>query len=199
MWVITDGKVRVETTADEGGETIDLGTLGVTDFFGENAVLTEESPSVPLKRMRSVYAITQLVQTVALTYKDLCQLRLESETIDAAVNREAEGLKAVCSPSWLACSCLRTCPFCSNRPLGITLASRVDSTEHVSREGRSTRATGRCAVCGDESKLRGVARASRRDPSDTECSLDSDPSATTIIHQENTRDRTDWPISRQQI
>jgi CRP-like cAMP-binding protein len=68
MWIILDGKVRVEAQqVDEKGvkgEINDLGKLGMSEFFGESAVLTEESPGVPLKRMRSVYAITQTVLTV---------------------------------------------------------------------------------------------------------------------------------------
>ena len=67
MWVILDGKVRVEVVQydDKGaaGATRDLGKLSITDFFGESAVMMEESPGVPLKRMRSAYGITQTVLT----------------------------------------------------------------------------------------------------------------------------------------
>jgi CRP-like cAMP-binding protein len=106
MWVMLEGKVRVETTSG-GGETVDLGTLGVSEFFGESAVLAEESPGVPLKRLRSVYAITQLVQTIALTYRDLCELRQESRTIDEAVEREAMGFKQVRAACGLSAARLR--------------------------------------------------------------------------------------------
>jgi hypothetical protein len=61
MWVIMDGKVRVEVKTDN--DVVDLGKLGIQDFFGEIAVLTEESPGVPLRRTRSAYGITQTVLT----------------------------------------------------------------------------------------------------------------------------------------
>lgn len=72
MWVILEGKVRVECVAQAedapimkagDGQGVDLGKLGMTEFFGENAVLMEESPGVPLRRIRSAYGITQTVLT----------------------------------------------------------------------------------------------------------------------------------------
>lgn len=81
MWVIVDGKVRVEVKTDDG--IVDLGKLGIQDFFGEIAVLAEESPGVPLKRTRSVYGITQTVLTwyasiLPASARSMRQLRLRS-------------------------------------------------------------------------------------------------------------------------
>jgi CRP-like cAMP-binding protein len=89
MWIIIDGVVKIQSGFGDG--CTDLGKLREGDYFGEMAVLAQESPGVPLPRFRSAYAVgVQLVLLYTLTYTSVQELCAASPHIDAAV-REAEG------------------------------------------------------------------------------------------------------------
>jgi CRP-like cAMP-binding protein len=110
MFIILEGMVRV-TRADDGrrsvstdeqqqqrsssrGGQLSLGKLHKLDCFGELAVLLEESPGVPLRRLRSVTAITSVCLLYTLRYSDVSRLRALSPAIDAAVQRASDTVRA---------------------------------------------------------------------------------------------------------
>ena len=101
LFVILDGVVKVErflTAGSADGEqaqaTEYLGKLRPLDVFGETAVLAQERPGYPLRRMRSAYAFSHSVTLYTLSFFDLWQLRRERPGIELAVSRAAAMLAA---------------------------------------------------------------------------------------------------------
>ena len=71
-YIIEEGMIRVERKApvDKDGEVsepIPLGKLREMDFFGELAVLAQESAGVPFSRKRSAYIVSASVVLHTLT------------------------------------------------------------------------------------------------------------------------------------
>jgi CRP-like cAMP-binding protein len=87
--------VRIERGGTDTGATRQiLGKLRFGDFFGELAVLIEETRGVPVRYTRSAYAVTSNCVLMALSHWDMVVLRRESEAVDAAVMRAVKKIKA---------------------------------------------------------------------------------------------------------
>ena len=96
MWIIDEGQVRVErtnTNAEDSDPPMTLGKLREFDFFGELAVIAQERPGVPFKRMRSIYVISAFVVLHTLSFNDVTELRAESPSIDRAIRKTLSTLR----------------------------------------------------------------------------------------------------------
>ena len=95
MWLVLEGEVRIERGGLDTGETRQiLGKLRFGDYFGELAVLIEETRGVPVRYTRSAYAVTSNCVLMVLSHWDMVSLRRESEALDAAVVRAVEKIRA---------------------------------------------------------------------------------------------------------
>jgi CRP-like cAMP-binding protein len=92
MWIIEKGEVQIERNVT-GSSSAAVGKLGPLDVFGEMAVLVQESPGVPLPRMRSASAVTQSVFLLCLDYNDVRKLREGSVAIDCAVRQAVAAVR----------------------------------------------------------------------------------------------------------
>lgn len=63
------------------------------DYFGELAVLIQESPGLMLKRSRSAYSITNTVVLYSLNWADLQTLRQMSPQIEETISRAVQKLR----------------------------------------------------------------------------------------------------------
>lgn len=107
MFIIIEGIVRVTRRRQDdtlrssstgavvqgAGEELSLGRLHELDYFGEMAVLLQESPGVALQRQRSAYTVTGACILYTLSYDDLQELRALSAPIDAAVATAAAAVQ----------------------------------------------------------------------------------------------------------
>ena len=95
MWLVLEGEVRVERGGfDTGAPRQILGKLRFGEYFGELAVLIEETRGVPVRYTRSAYAVTSNCVLMVLSHWDMVLLRRESEALDAAVVRAVEKIRA---------------------------------------------------------------------------------------------------------
>ena len=95
MWLVLEGEVRIERGgADTGAARQILGKLRFGEYFGELAVLIEETRGVPVRYTRSAYAVTSNCVLMVLSHWDMVLLRRESEALDAAVVRAVEKIRA---------------------------------------------------------------------------------------------------------
>lgn len=126
MFVIVEGMIRVVRSDTDAGTWEDLGQLNLGrlhegDFMGELAVLLEEAPGLPYKRLRSAFAITGTCVLCTLSFKDVQQLRALSPAIDGAVRDAASTV-------------------CANRPSLVKGASASeDAALHGDRDARLDR------------------------------------------------------------
>lgn len=93
MWIIERGQVQIERNVTGTATTTAVGRLGPMDVFGEMAVLVQESPGVPLQRMRSASVLSRSVSLQRLTYEDVQKLRERSVAIDRAVRKAIEAVQ----------------------------------------------------------------------------------------------------------
>ena len=101
MWLVFEGEVRIERGAGKDAPRQVLGKLRFGEYFGELAVLVEETPGIPARYTRSAYAASSNCVLMVLSHWDLVVLRRESEALDAAVARAAEKIRAA-KPSLFA-------------------------------------------------------------------------------------------------
>lgn len=95
MWLVFEGEIRIERGGgDTGAPRENLGRLRFGDYFGELAVLIEETRGLPVRYTRSAYAATSNCMLMVLSHWDMVVLRNESEALDAAVVEAAEKIKA---------------------------------------------------------------------------------------------------------
>lgn len=94
MWIVFEGEVRIERGgADAGTPRQQLGKLRFGEYFGELAVLIEETRGIPVPYTRSAYAATSNCVLMVLSHWDMISLRRESDALDAAVVRAAHKIK----------------------------------------------------------------------------------------------------------
>ena len=102
MWLVFEGEVRVERGGRDSSEPRQyLGKLRFGEYFGELAVLVEESRGLPARYTRSAFAATANCMLMVLSHSDMITLRHESEALDAAVLRAAAKIRAA-KPSMFA-------------------------------------------------------------------------------------------------
>ncbi len=95
MFIVQKGIVQVTIAADgDPSKQRVLGKLRMNDLFGEMGAIVQESPGVPLPRMRTAFAITHDCSLLTLSFDQLIRLRSQSWAIDVAVGRAAEQIRS---------------------------------------------------------------------------------------------------------